>query len=338
VTYRRFRSPRMLRRAVGAVLLLALALVAVGAAAQARLGSEPPARHVVVQGVAVAGVDLSGLTRRQAERKLRSFASRPVTLVYRHHRWRYVPQTLGATIDVGAAVTAALAAPEASTVSLPVGVDRGILRRWLHGFARRFDVRPRDAEVVLHGLRPHVTESRRGRRLSRWLTRSAITGTLRSHGEGPVHLHAKILRPKVSRTEIGPVIVIRRDSNRLLFYRGAARKGMHLVRAFRVATGQAAYPTPLGSFTIADKQRDPWWYPPSSPWAAGAEPVPPGPGNPLGTRWMGLSDPLVGIHGTPDAASIGYSASHGCIRMLVPEAEWLFDHVSEGTPVFIVAA
>jgi len=64
--------------------------------------------------------------------------------------------------------------------------------------------------------------------------------------------------------------------------------------------------------------------------------VPPGPGNPLGTRWMGLSVPGVGIHGTPDAASIGYSASHGCIRMRIPDAEWLFEHVSEGTPVFIV--
>jgi len=51
---------------------------------------------------------------------------------------------------------------------------------------------------------------------------------------------------------------------------------------------------------------------------------------------MGLSVPGVGIHGTPDAASIGYSASHGCIRMRILDAEWLFEHVSEGTPVFIV--
>jgi lipoprotein-anchoring transpeptidase ErfK/SrfK len=64
--------------------------------------------------------------------------------------------------------------------------------------------------------------------------------------------------------------------------------------------------------------------------------VPPGPGNPLGTRWMGLSAPGVGIHGTPDAASIGYSASHGCIRMRIPDAETVFAHVSVGTPVFIV--
>jgi lipoprotein-anchoring transpeptidase ErfK/SrfK len=53
---------------------------------------------------------------------------------------------------------------------------------------------------------------------------------------------------------------------------------------------------------------------------------------------MGLSAPGVGIHGTPDAASIGYSASHGCIRMRIPDAETVFAHVDVGTPVFIVAA
>jgi lipoprotein-anchoring transpeptidase ErfK/SrfK len=51
---------------------------------------------------------------------------------------------------------------------------------------------------------------------------------------------------------------------------------------------------------------------------------------------MGISSPAVGIHGTPDAASLGYSASHGCIRMAIPSAEWLFEHVAVGTPVIIV--
>jgi lipoprotein-anchoring transpeptidase ErfK/SrfK len=53
---------------------------------------------------------------------------------------------------------------------------------------------------------------------------------------------------------------------------------------------------------------------------------------------MGLSAPGVGIHGTPNSGSIGYSVSHGCIRMHIPDAEWLFGVVSVGTPVFIVAA
>jgi lipoprotein-anchoring transpeptidase ErfK/SrfK len=110
------------------------------------------------------------------------------------------------------------------------------------------------------------------------------------------------------------------------------------VASFGIATGMAAYPTPTGNFRIATKQRNPWWYPPTADWAKGAKPVPPGPGNPLGTRWMGLNVGAVGIHGTPDAASIGYSASHGCIRMRISDAEWLFERVRVGTPVFIRSA
>jgi len=109
-------------------------------------------------------------------------------------------------------------------------------------------------------------------------------------------------------------------------------------RVFPVATGQSVYPTPLGNFQIVVMWRNPWWYPPNSAWAKGEQPVPPGPNNPLGTRWMGLSAPGVGIHGTNNDASIGYSVSHGCIRMHVHEAEWLFNHVVIGTPVFIVSA
>jgi L,D-transpeptidase ErfK/SrfK len=110
-----------------------------------------------------------------------------------------------------------------------------------------------------------------------------------------------------------------------------------VVRRFAVATGQAIYPTPAGRFHIVVKWRNPWWYPPTyDSWAKGLSPVPPGPNNPLGSRWMGISSPGVGIHGTNNPSSIGYSVSHGCIRMQVPDAEWLFDHVGVGTTVFIV--
>jgi lipoprotein-anchoring transpeptidase ErfK/SrfK len=120
--------------------------------------------------------------------------------------------------------------------------------------------------------------------------------------------------------------------NRLYLY-----DGMKPWRTFGVATGQAIYPTPRGEWHIVVKYENPWWYPPtSSSWAKGLKPVPPGPSNPLGTRWMGLNAPGVGIHGTNNPASIGYSASHGCVRMQVPDAEWLFDHVDIGTTVFVV--
>jgi lipoprotein-anchoring transpeptidase ErfK/SrfK len=147
---------------------------------------------------------------------------------------------------------------------------------------------------------------------------------------------AELERPTRVSSFFTSAVIIRRDSKRLMYYKIQSQP--ELARTFTVATGQASYPTPLGNFEIAQMWRDPWWIPPPSDWAEGLEPVPPGPGNPLGTRWMGLNVAAVGIHGTPDASSLGYSASHGCIRMAIPSAEWLFNHVKVGTPVFIVSA
>ena len=60
-----------------------------------------------------------------------------------------------------------------------------------------------------------------------------------------------------------------------------------------------------------------------------------GPGNPLGTRWIGTSAPAIGIHGTPVPSSIGTRASHGCIRMYIPDVERLYRQVEIGTRVYI---
>ena len=113
---------------------------------------------------------------------------------------------------------------------------------------------------------------------------------------------------------------------------------MRYWRSFPVAVGRPEFPTPLSHFTIVVKQRNPVVASTRFELGRRREPNPPGPGNPLGTRWMGLSAWGIGIHGTPDAASVGYSASHGCIRMRIPDAEWLFDRVRIGTHVFIVSA
>lgn len=125
-------------------------------------------------------------------------------------------------------------------------------------------------------------------------------------------------------------IVISRSANTLTLFRSGA-----VLRTYKVATGAAKFPTPAGDFRIVDMQVNPTWTPPDSEWARDAKPIPPGPDNPLGTRWMGLDSPAVGIHGTNSPASLGYSVSHGCIRMAIPEAEELFNLVEAGTPVTI---
>jgi lipoprotein-anchoring transpeptidase ErfK/SrfK len=193
-----------------------------------------------------------------------------------------------------------------------------------------------DTEVVgVSGGSPVFSEPKTGLKVEREGMALALTRALRTNRRRtPIELIVSEVQPNVTPANYGPVVVIARESKRLALFNGPNR-----IRTFGIATGSAEYPTPLGNFSIATKQMNPWWIPPpDSEWAQGKKPVPPGPGNPLGTRWMGLTAPLVGIHGTPDAASIGYSASHGCIRMRVPEAEALFNEVDVGTPVLIVAA
>jgi hypothetical protein len=229
-------------------------------------------------------------------------------------------------------VTQALKADHGDDVSVRVDVDRAQVRRYVDQLQERLGFPAEDARLAgLVAGRPEIAESKWGLEVRRRTMVVGITRMLRTRLRTRIPVVTRTLKPTLTRANFGPVIVIHRGSNRLALFNGE-----QAWRSFRVATGQAQYPTPTGSFSIVDMQRNPWWRPPDSDWAKGLKPIPPGPGNPLGTRWMGLTAPGVGIHGTPDPASIGYSASHGCIRMLIPEATWLFDHVKIGTPVLIV--
>jgi lipoprotein-anchoring transpeptidase ErfK/SrfK len=245
-----------------------------------------------------------------------------------------VPGRFGAKVAVAQGVLAALQAPRGAAVALVPQVDERAVHRFVRALDKRISYPAQDAELTgLKGLVPQFAPEQPGVQVLRQLTAQRITRALQTPTIRRTRVATKVVEPERTVASFGPVIVIRRGVNELRYYIGAK-----LVRSFGVATGQSIYPTPTGTFSIVDMQLNPWWRPPDSPWAKGLKPIPPGPGNPLGTRWMGLSAPGVGIHGTPDDASIGYSASHGCIRMHIPDAEWLFHHVHIGTPVVITDA
>ena len=106
----------------------------------------------------------------------------------------------------------------------------------------------------------------------------------------------------------------------------AVVEGDRVVRIFRTAVGAPHSPSPHGTFRIINHIAEPTWY-------TKGKIVPPGKGNPLGTRWMGLSAKGYGIHGTNRPSSIGHNASHGCIRMRNQDVEQLFEMVSVGDEV-----
>jgi lipoprotein-anchoring transpeptidase ErfK/SrfK len=312
---------------------LALFVLVIAALTPALRGdAAPPA--LIAQGVTIAGVPVGGMSNEQAQAAVRPVFARAKRISYGGVSWRLRPARFGASVAIADGVQRAFAASPDTAVELTPNVNPTAVRRFVKALDKRISYPATDTQFVgLSGLVPQFTEEKPGLRVLSQLTAQRIARVLRSTNLTRTRVAVESVQPTLTRDNFGPVIVIRRGSNELRYYEGA-----NLVRSFGVATGQSVYPTPTGTFSIVDMQLNPWWRPPDSSWAQGLKPIPPGPGNPLGTRWMGLSAPGVGIHGTPDDASIGYSASHGCIRMHIPDAEWLFQHVHIGTPVVITDA
>jgi len=321
----------MLRRLL--VFVLGIALAAGAACLTAPAAGRPGTR--IAPGVTVYGVSLGGFSSEPARALLRQALASSLVLSVDGEERRIDPAVFGLAGSVDDAVAAALAATAPGELGASATVDDARLRRYVARLDHRLRRAPQDAELVgLTGFRPRFAEAVPGRSVDRSRLASAIRSALVDGSRDPIAVPFRVVRAKVDVRRFGPVVVIGRYANRLFLY-----DGRRLVSTFPVATGQSQYPTPTGTFRIVDMQRNPWWYPPpTSEWARGLRPVPPGPGNPLGTRWMGLDVYGVGIHGTPDSASLGYSASHGCIRMAIASAEWLFERVRVGTPVVIAPA
>jgi lipoprotein-anchoring transpeptidase ErfK/SrfK len=114
-------------------------------------------------------------------------------------------------------------------------------------------------------------------------------------------------------------------------------KGLRVVRTYRVAVGAAGYETPAGLHRVQYKQLNPPWHAPNRPWAGelAGQTIPAGdPRNPLLAAFIALGGG-VGFHGTGNLASIGTAASHGCIRMTIPDVLSLYRNVPVGTPVLV---
>ncbi len=105
----------------------------------------------------------------------------------------------------------------------------------------------------------------------------------------------------------------------------------NVFKTYSAATGKASSPTPVGTFRITNKIVDPPWYPPNGRMIPAGDPK-----NVLGSRWMGISKPTYGIHGTIVPDSIGKSVTEGCVRLQNSDVEELFAIVPEGTEVVIV--
>ena len=339
----------------GTSILLAAAAVVVLAAVAAYAYDSTRNDHIA-KGVTVAGLDVGGLHRAQAERvvarRVAAPLERPLTVVYGRRRFRLSARTARLHVDVKGTVDSAFDASRSgffvaravreltggkknTDIAPRLSYSRAAVANLVRRVQRGLNRPPRDAKLNFPTL--SKVKEQNGITVKTAVLRQRIQQPLTVPGvarriKTPVH----ITRPKVTQAELARryprVIVIDRGAFQLRFYRH-----LRLARTYPIAVGQQGLETPAGLHHIEDKQINPSWHVPNSPWAGSlaGRVIPPGPDDPIKARWMGIVDGS-GIHGTDETWSLGSAASHGCIRMSIPEVEELFNKVKIGDPVYVV--
>jgi lipoprotein-anchoring transpeptidase ErfK/SrfK len=335
-----------------------VAIVAVTAAALMVAGSVAATARVqgsadrILTGVRIDGVDVGGMTRAQAAAAIRQHVapalSSKVTVVARGGHWVVTPSGLGRSPEAERAVDRALDGPRLSWLfsfwhrvtgqpveqRIPLDYTRNArqVASFVDTVASAVDVTPVDAAIELVDGRLRLRHARTGLRLDQSASEQLVAAALRSGRRATVKLPVRALQPDKPDAEAGTTITIDLSSNTLRLY-----QDLELVKAYQVATARAGFATPRGTWQVMRKLVNPTWHNPAPDgWGADMPLViPPGPGNPLGTRALRLNAPGILIHGSYASGSIGGYASHGCIRMQIWDAEDLYPRVPVGAQVLI---
>jgi lipoprotein-anchoring transpeptidase ErfK/SrfK len=338
-----------------ALIATAVATVALTAAAYAYDSSRSDR---IAKGITVAGIDVSGLSRESARKRLAAELAprlqRPVRVAAARHLFRLTPRRSAVKADVDAMVDAAIAksrrgwlfgrfvrgtlnGDRVEAELLPQVTYSGVaVRRFVSHVKHSVDRPPRNASLKLQVASLPAIPSRTGLKVNRSRLLASVQTALA--GLGParsVHAKVRVKRPKLTTRELGKkypaFVTIDRPAFRLRFF-----KHLKLKKTYTIAVGRVGLETPAGVYHIQSKQVNPSWHVPNSAWAGelAGKVIPPGPDDPLKARWMGFFDGA-GIHGTDAIGSLGTAASHGCIRMSIPDVEALYDMVPLSTPVYV---
>jgi lipoprotein-anchoring transpeptidase ErfK/SrfK len=311
---------------------------------------------LIAEGVKVAGVEVGGLRAAEARAKLTREVSDPLQqpIVVRRKGKRFSLSAEDARVraDVDGMVADALEATRDGNiltrvardltggeerVRLPaqVSYSEAAVTRLVRRVKRGIDRPAQDARVAFPAVVP--VKEKKGLKVKGGSLRQRIEQALRVPAvDRTVKVPVRILKPKVTQEQLADkyplVLVVERGAFQLKLYRR-----LKLQKAYTVAIGQVGYDTPAGLYHIQNKAVNPAWSVPNSDWAGSlAGTVVPGgtPQNPLKARWLGIYDGA-GIHGTDATYSLGTAASHGCIRMSIPEVIELYDQVPVGAPIYI---
>lgn len=311
----------------------------------------------IAEGVTVNRVALGGLTEAAAQAKLRRAVldplSEPVVVRYGKERFRLTAERARVGVDIAGTVDEAVARSRegniltrsfrnltGGTVSAAIPVDvtysKPAVTRMVRRVRAAVDRPAVDAAVDLENGDVTPQASHNGKRVqASRLERDLSASLVAVEGDRRVRVHTRTVKPKVTTDALAErypaIVIVNRSAFNLTLY-----KNLKPAKTYRIAVGQAGLETPAGLYRVENKAENPSWNVPDSDWAgdlAGTV-VPPGPSNPIKARWMGIYAGA-GIHGTDAVGSLGTAASHGCIRMAIPDVEELYDQVPVQAPVYI---
>jgi len=337
-------------------ILVAVLLLALVGGAVAAYAYDSSRDDLIAEGVTVAGVEVGGMRVEQAKRlvagQLQEPLEQPIAVTRAKRRFNLSAEDAGVRADVAGMIDEALersrdgsilsrvardltGGEEDAQVPARVSYDEGAIAALVKRVQRGLNRPARDAEVEFPSL--ETVKEQRGLKVKADLLRQRLAQALTVPGvERRVKAPARVLEPKVTQAQLAkkyPVVLIADRSNfKLRLYRD-----LELAREYTVAVGALGFDTPAGLYHIQNKAVDPAWSVPNSDWAGAlAGTVVPGgvPENPLKERWLGIYDGA-GIHGTDQTYSLGTAASHGCIRMAIPDVIELYDQVPVGAPIYI---
>jgi hypothetical protein len=348
---KRFRLPRPGRRsAIVTAIVAGLAVLGIAGAAWATFDYSNEYAGRILPGTRIAGVDVSGMSSEQAlaavEGAIQPQLTRSVEISHEDRTWRVTPQEIGARSNAENAVASALEASRETSFfkrmrmrllgdelgfarDIAITYPRQGVRGFVKGIASGFERDARDASIDYSSGWVEIVSDRVGRDVIETKSQRLLMRALR-RGSSDTRLAVKVTKPKVTADEFDQVLLLRIGENKLYLYEGGK-----ITNSWTVATGQPEYPTPTGIYEVVEKRYMPTWVNPDpTGWGASMPAsIPPGPSNPLGVRALNWSAEAIRFHGTSATYSLGYNASHGCVRLSNEEVVGLYDLVDVGTPI-----
>ena len=313
-------------------------------------------RDKIAEGITIGGVDVGGLDADAAQSQVRTNLLTPlektVKVKYGEDTFELTAKELDVHADVQGMVDEALSASREGglpsrvwrdvsggevdqAIRPQLAFDQDEVDHFINHVTKNVGRDPVDASVEPSGGTLVPVASKSGLKINEGALRSGVEAAIDDPADRTIKAKVQKVKPQVTTAEVAEkyptYIVVDRSNFTVTLYRN-----LKVETKYTVAIGAEGFDTPTGLYSIQSKQVDPVWSVPDSDWAGSlaGQTIPPGPDNPLKARWMGIYNGA-GFHGTSDTGSLGSAASHGCVRMAVPDVIDLYDRVDVGTPVYI---